>query len=181
MLVEEARRSKEKHIPIDLDNIRAYIEKTVLLLGQTGSSRREICWKKVQRSPCGFIQIKKNRPLKYLLKKGKKKQNPLRNTPKEAPSRSSGGQHSKIFLNRFAKICEIESKNIRRKLPPIYWNKQWINTKETHKENLLQYVFPPIIPIEDLRSADPLVKSLFSAIIAPNLPLAQRLKHSLEA
>ena len=138
-------------------------------------------WKKVQRSPCGFIQIKKNRPLKYLLKKGKKKQNPLRNTPKEAPSRSSGGQHSKIFLNRFAKICEIESKNIRRKLPPIYWNKQWINTKETHKENLLQYVFPPIIPIEDLRSADPLVKSLFSAIIAPNLPLAQRLKHFLEA
>ena len=34
MLVEEARRSKEKQMPIDLDNIRAYIEKTVLLLGQ---------------------------------------------------------------------------------------------------------------------------------------------------
>ena len=34
MLVEEARRSKESQIPIDLDNIRAYIEKTVLLLGQ---------------------------------------------------------------------------------------------------------------------------------------------------
>ena len=33
MLVEEARRSKEKQIPIDLDNIRAYIEQTVLLLG----------------------------------------------------------------------------------------------------------------------------------------------------
>ena len=37
MLVEEARRSKEKQIPIDLDNIRAYIEKTVLLLGQTSN------------------------------------------------------------------------------------------------------------------------------------------------
>ena len=37
MLVEKARRSKEKQIPIDLDNIRAYIEKTVLLLGQTSN------------------------------------------------------------------------------------------------------------------------------------------------
>ena len=37
MLVDEARRSKEKQITIDLDNIRAYIEKTVLLLGQTSN------------------------------------------------------------------------------------------------------------------------------------------------
>ena len=37
MLVEEARRSKENQIAIDLDNIRAYIEKTVLLLGQTSN------------------------------------------------------------------------------------------------------------------------------------------------
>ena len=37
MLVEEARRSKEKQIPIDLDNIRAYIEQKVLLLGQTSN------------------------------------------------------------------------------------------------------------------------------------------------
>ena len=36
-LVEEARRSKEKQIPIDLNNIRAYIEKTVLLLDQTSN------------------------------------------------------------------------------------------------------------------------------------------------
>ena len=34
-LVEEARRSNEKQIPIGLDNIRAYIEKAVLLLGWT--------------------------------------------------------------------------------------------------------------------------------------------------
>ena len=37
VLVEEARRSKEKQIPIDLDVIRAYIEQTVLLLGQTSN------------------------------------------------------------------------------------------------------------------------------------------------
>ena len=37
MLVEEARRSKEKQIPIDLDNIRAYTEQTVLLLGQASN------------------------------------------------------------------------------------------------------------------------------------------------
>ena len=35
--MEEARRSKEKQVPIDLDNIRANVEKTVLLLGQTGN------------------------------------------------------------------------------------------------------------------------------------------------
>ena len=35
MLVEETRRSTEKQTPICLDNIKAYIEKTVLLLGQT--------------------------------------------------------------------------------------------------------------------------------------------------
>ena len=37
MLVEEARRSKEKQIPIDLDDIRVYIGKTVLLLSQTSN------------------------------------------------------------------------------------------------------------------------------------------------
>ena len=35
--MEEARKSKEKQIPIDLGNIRAYTEKTVLLLGQTSN------------------------------------------------------------------------------------------------------------------------------------------------
>ena len=35
MLVEEARRYKEKQIPIDLDNVRAHIEKKVPLLGHT--------------------------------------------------------------------------------------------------------------------------------------------------
>ena len=34
MLVDEGRRSKKKQIPIDLDYIRAYIEKKVLLFGQ---------------------------------------------------------------------------------------------------------------------------------------------------
>ena len=36
-LVEEARRSNEKQIPIGLDNIRAYIEKAVLLLDRTSN------------------------------------------------------------------------------------------------------------------------------------------------
>ena len=35
--MEEARRSKENQIPIDLDNIRAYIDKTVLLLDHTSN------------------------------------------------------------------------------------------------------------------------------------------------
>ena len=37
MLAEEARRSKEKQILIDFNNIRAYIEKTVLFLGQNSN------------------------------------------------------------------------------------------------------------------------------------------------
>ena len=37
MLVEESRTSKEKQIIINLDSIRAYIEKTVVLLGQTSN------------------------------------------------------------------------------------------------------------------------------------------------
>ena len=37
VLVEEACISKEKQVPIDLDSIRAYIEKTVLLLSQTSN------------------------------------------------------------------------------------------------------------------------------------------------
>ena len=37
ILVKEARRSNEKQIPFNLDNIRAYIEKTVLLFGQTSN------------------------------------------------------------------------------------------------------------------------------------------------
>ena len=42
-------------------------------------------------------------------------------------------------------------------------------------------LFPPIIPIEDLMNVYPWEKSLFSARIIPNLPLAGRLKHFLEA
>ena len=37
MLVENACRSKENQIFTDLDNFRAYIEKTVLLLGQNSN------------------------------------------------------------------------------------------------------------------------------------------------
>ena len=37
MLVEETLRFKEQEIPIDLDDITAYIEKTVLLLDQTSN------------------------------------------------------------------------------------------------------------------------------------------------
>lgn len=35
MLAEEARKYKEKQIPINLDNVRAHIEKKVPLLGHT--------------------------------------------------------------------------------------------------------------------------------------------------
>ena len=42
-------------------------------------------------------------------------------------------------------------------------------------------LFPPIIPIENLRNVHPWVKNLFSARKVPNLPLAGKLKYFLEA
>ena len=51
-----------------------------------------------------------------------------------------------------------------------------LKTKETF--NLL---FPPIIPIDDLRNVHPRVKSFFSERKVPNLPLAGRVEHFLEA
>ena len=42
-------------------------------------------------------------------------------------------------------------------------------------------LFPPVIPIEDLRNVRPWVKSLFSARKVPNLPLSGRLKYFLKA
>ena len=51
-----------------------------------------------------------------------------------------------------------------------------LKTKETF--NLL---FPPIIPIDDLRNVHPRVKSFFSERKVPNLPLAGRVENFLEA
>ena len=51
-----------------------------------------------------------------------------------------------------------------------------LKTKETF--NLM---FPPLIPIEDLRNVHARVKSLFSERKVPNLPLAGRFEHFLEA
>ena len=79
------------------------------------------------------------------------------------------------------KIWEIEEKNNRRKLSPSSWKKQWIPSKNKHKENLAHISFPPTVPIDDLRNTYPWVNSLFSARIAPNNPLAGRSKHFLEA
>ena len=81
MLVEEARRSKEKHIPIDLDNIRAYIEKTVLLLGQTGSSRREICLEKSSAITLWLHPNKKKQAIEIFAEKGQEKTKSLEEYP----------------------------------------------------------------------------------------------------
>ena len=131
MLVEEARRSKEKQIPIDLDNIRAYIEQTVLLLGQTSNyityyRRYNILGalnypaqqsKEMLREEADLLQRhdrnlfgkkfsehlvasakSKKQAVEIFAGRSKRKQNPFRNGPSEAPRRSSGGLHSKFFL-----------------------------------------------------------------------------------
>ena len=152
MLVEEARRSKEKQVPIDLDNIRAYIQQTVLLLAQTSKyityfRRYNILAavkcpaqqsKEILREEADLLQrhdrnlfgkrfsehlvasAKSNKQaVEIFVEKGKKKQKPFRNSPLEAPRRSSGGQYFNICPRK--KIWKIETKNIRRKLPPSSW------------------------------------------------------------
>ena len=122
--MEEVRRSKEKQIPIDLDDIRAYIEKTVLLVGQTSNyityfGRYNILAalncsaqqsKEMLREEADLLQPhdrnlfgkkfsehlvasakSKRQAIEIFAKKGKKKQKLFRNTPSEAPRRSSGG------------------------------------------------------------------------------------------
>ena len=47
-----------------------------------------------------FSAKSKKQNIKIFAEKGKKKQKPFRNGPSEAPRRSSGGQHSKFFLDK---------------------------------------------------------------------------------
>ena len=107
-----------------------------------------------------------------------KKQKPFQNCPSEAPRKSSGGQHSKFFIDkRYGKSRQkYSTQTITQQLVEAVDSKVKMNTKETF--NML---FPPIIPIEDLRNVHPWVKSLFSARKVPNLPLAGKLKNFLEA
>ena len=133
MLVEETRRSKENEIPIDLDNIRACIEQTVLLFDQTNNyityfRRYNILAvlncpgqqsKKMLREEGDLLQYhdrnlfgktfsehlvtsakSKKQTIEIFAEKGKKKQKPFDNGLSEAPNRSSGGEHSKFFLDK---------------------------------------------------------------------------------
>ena len=95
----------------------------------------------------------------------------------EATWRSSEGQHSKFFLDkRYGKSMQkIFDGNYRL---PTGIRSGFLSIKK-RKGNLNMFL-PPINPIADLRNIHPWVKSLLSARIVPNLPLAGRLKHFLE-
>ena len=103
-----------------------------------------------------------------------KKQNSFRNSPSEIPRKSSGGQHSKFFLDkRYEKLRQkIFDETYHQQLEKPVNFKAKINTKETFN------IFPPIILIEDLSNIHP---CLFSPRIVPSLLLAGRLNHFLEA
>ena len=182
MLVEKARRSKEKQILINLDIIRAYIEQTVLLLGQISNyiayfRRYNILAalncpvqqsKEMLRQEADLLQPHDRNlfrktfrehlvaPAKYkkhtieiFAEKGKKKQKFFWNGPSEAPRRSSGGQHSKFFLEkRYAKSRKkYLTETIAQQLVEAVDSNVKINTKET----FFSMMFPPIVPVEDLR------------------------------
>ena len=84
-----------------------------------------------------WLQLnKKNEPLKYSLKRAKTQQ-PFRNTPSEAPRRSSGGLHSKFFVDK--RYGKLRQKVFDRNSQPVTERSSVFQGK--HKGNLLQHVF----------------------------------------
>ena len=145
MLVEEANRSKKKQIPIDLDNIRAYTEQTVLLLGQTSNyityfrrynilaalncpaqHSKEMLREEadlLQRHDRNLFGKKFSEHLVASAKSKKKKRQEKTKAFSEWPFRSTEEEFWKAVFEILPqqKIWEIEAKNIRRKLPPSSW------------------------------------------------------------
>ena len=126
-----------------------------------------------------WLQLnQKNKPLKYLLKRARKNKSSfgislqkhrgvLEGSIRSSSSTKDMGNRGKKYSTETTTQQLVEAVDFKVK----------INTKETFFDML----FPPIIPIEDLRNVHPWVKSLFSARIVTNLPLAGRLKDFLEA
>ena len=153
MLVGEANRSKEKQISIDKDNIRAYIEETVLFLDQTSNYiphfRRYSIFaalhcpaqhsKKMLREDADLLQrhnifLAKSlaNTLRFQLNK---KNRPLKYLLKgqvktkalsEYPFRGAEEEFWRTEFEIFPrqKIWEIKAKNICRKLPLSNWKEQ---------------------------------------------------------
>ena len=71
-------------------------------------------------------------------KKGKKKQKPFQNGPSEAPRRSSGGQHSKFFLNK--RYGKLRQKIFDGSYRPAAGRSSGFQDKNKLKGNLLQHV-----------------------------------------
>ena len=155
MLVEEAHRSKEKQIPIDLDNIRAYIEQAVLLLDQTSNymtyfrrynilaaldcpgqqSNKMLFGKKFSKNLVASTKSKKQ-AIEIFAEKGKKKQKPFQNGPSEEPNRSSEGQHSKFFLDKI--YGKLRRKIFNGNYCPAARRSNGFRGKTKNKGNLLQ-------------------------------------------
>ena len=168
--MEKAPRSKEKQIPSDQDNIRAYIEQTVLLMGQTSNyvTYFRTCnilaalncpaqqSKEMWREEADLLQrhdrnlfgkkftehlvasaISKKKAIEIFAEKDKK-QKPFRNGPSEAPRRSSGGQHSKFFIDK--RYGKSRQKIFDSNYHPAAGRSSGFQGKNEHKGNL-QHVF----------------------------------------
>ena len=109
--------------------------------------------------------------MKYLLKRARKNKSPfgislqkhrgvLEGSIRNSSSTKDMGNRGKKYSTEITTQQLVEALDSKVK----------INTKET-----FDMLFPPIIPIEDLSNVHPWVKSLFSARIVTNLPLAGRL------
>ena len=113
----------------------------------------EICLGKSLASTLWLQLNKKKQTIEIFAEKDKKKQKPFRNTPSEAPKRSSGGHYSKFFLEKdmgnHGKKYSTET--TAKRLEEAVHSKVKINTKET----FFNMLFPPISPIEDLRNVHP--------------------------
>ena len=80
----------------------------------------------------------KKQTIEIFAEKSKKKQKSFRNTPSEAPRRSSGGQHSKFFLDK--RYGKSRKKIFDGNYHPATGRSSGFQGKNKHKVNLLQHV-----------------------------------------
>ena len=210
-LVEEARKSKKKQIPIDLD-IRAYIEKTVFLLGQTNNynnffGRFNILValncpvqqsKEMSREEADLLQWHDRNLFckkfsKHLVASAKSKKQAIeifaeKVKKKQHPFRKTPSEAPRRSSGRQYSKFFLDKRygKSRQKIfvgnyRPVTGRRSRVKVKINTKETFFNMLFPSIIPMEDLTNVHPWVKSLFFARTVPNLPRPGRLKHILEA
>ena len=120
----------------------------------------------------------KKQAIEIFAEKGKKKQKPFRNGPSVAPRRSSGGQHSKFFLDK--RHGKSRQKIFDGNYRPAAGRSSGFQGKNKHKGNLLQHVVSSYNSNRRSEECSSMSKKLVLCKKSSKLPTS-KLKHFLEA